>query len=80
MTDSTQVQTEGKKRPFLVPPFIFGQLQLFKEVGIKAYIKGSGKWVFIGIILFYLVRDVTLYIILPYMIINGLIGDPGPTP
>lgn len=67
-----------KKRRFLVPRYIARELASVRELGFKQYLKTRGKWVFAGIILFYLVRDTTLYIIIPYLVINGFISCPGP--
>ncbi len=78
MTEPAQVAATPKRRRFLVPPFIHNQLIQFRAVGFRAYIKGPGKWVFIFVVAFYLVRDATLYIILPYLVLTGVISCPGP--
>ena len=70
--------TDIKKRRFLVPRYIARELHSIRELGLKSYIRKRGKWVFLGIILFYLVRDTTLYIIIPYLVVNGVISCPGP--
>lgn len=67
-----------KKRRFLVPRYIARELASIREIGLKHYLKTRGKWVLAGIILFYLVRDTTLYIIIPYLVVNGFIACPRP--
>ena len=70
--------TTIKKRRFLVPRYVAQELQYIRQLGLKTYLKQRGKWVFAGIMLFYLVRDTTLYIIIPYLVVNGFIACPGP--
>jgi len=67
-----------KKPRFLVPNYIAHELQSIRERGLKSYLKKRGKWVLIGIVLFYLVRDTTLYVIIPFLVVNGIISCPGP--
>ena len=43
-----------------------------RQDGVKAFIVKKGWKVFAAFILFYLVRDVTLYIIIPYFVIRNL--------
>ncbi len=74
MNDATNI----KKPRFLVPRYFANQIASIRELGLKAYVKKRGKWVIIGIFMFYLVRDTTLYIIIPYLVVNGLISCPGP--
>ncbi len=42
-----------------------------KESGWKGLFQRYGWKLVVGFILFYLVRDVTLYIVLPYFILKG---------
>lgn len=76
MTSAEQT-SGGKRRHFLVPQFIFNQMTLYRALGFRQYIRGSGKWIFIPVVVYYLVRDVTLYIIIPYLVISGVISCPG---
>ena len=80
VTESSQLATIPKRRRFLVPPFIHNQLIEFRAVGFRAYIKGAGKWIFALVVVFYLVRDVTLYILIPYLVLNGIISCPAGSP
>ena len=73
--------TAGRRwRKFLVPRFITAEWGKLRQLGPKGYLKKRGPWFFALIVTFYLVRDSTLYIIIPYLIINGLIDCPGPAP
>lgn len=44
----------------------------FKEGGFKGLRKRYGWKVFAGIVVYYLIRDITLYIIIPYLIIDNI--------
>jgi len=46
-------------------------LQVFHEKGIKEGIKAVGLPVAIGMFLFFLIKGVVLYILLPYLIATG---------
>lgn len=59
---------------FLKPKWAIEWWTIIKNEGVKAFIKKKGWKFFIAFILFYLVRDVTLYIILPYLIINNVVS------
>jgi len=48
-----------------------GYLQVFREKGIKEGIKAVGLPVAIGMFLFFLIKGVVLYILLPYLIATG---------
>ena len=80
MTEPTQLHATPTRRRFLVPQFIHDQLTEFRAVGFRASVKGAGKWVFILVVAFYLVRDVTFYIIIPYLVVSGIISCPGGSP
>ncbi|TFH02147.1 MAG: hypothetical protein E4H13_02940 [Calditrichales bacterium] len=43
-----------------------------RQDGVKAFIVKKGWKVFAAFILFYFVRDVTLYIIIPYFVFRNL--------
>ena len=47
---------------------------IIKTEGIKAFINKKGWKFLIAFILFYLIRDVTLYIIIPYLIVDNFVG------
>jgi hypothetical protein len=59
---------------FLKPKWAVEWWSIIKNEGVKAFIKQKGWKFLVAFILFYLVRDVTLYIIIPYLIINNLIS------
>jgi hypothetical protein len=59
---------------FLKPKWAIEWWEIIKTEGVKAFIKKKGWKFLIAFILFYFVRDVTLYIIIPYLIINKVAG------
>jgi hypothetical protein len=59
---------------FLKPKWAIEWWAIIKNEGVKAFIKQKGWKFLIAFILFYLIRDVTLYIIIPYLIINNIIS------
>ena len=59
---------------FLKPQWAIDWWQIIKNEGVKSFIKQKGWKFFIALILFYLVRDVTLYIIIPYFAITKISG------
>jgi uncharacterized membrane protein YdjX (TVP38/TMEM64 family) len=59
---------------FLRPQFAIDWWTIIKNEGVKAFIKQKGWKFFIAFILFYLIRDVTLYIIIPYFAISKING------
>jgi len=59
---------------FLKPKWAIEWWSIIKEQGVKAFVRQKGWKFFIAFILFYLVRDVTLYIIIPYFAINKFAG------
>ena len=59
---------------FLKPQWAIDWWQIIKKEGVKSFIKQKGWKFFIALILFYLVRDVTLYIIIPYFAITKISG------
>ncbi|MCK4754140.1 MAG: hypothetical protein V3U02_04290 [Calditrichia bacterium] len=59
---------------FLKPKWAIEWWEIIKTEGVKAFIKKKGWKFLIAFILFYFVRDVTLYIIIPYLIVNKVAG------
>ena len=59
---------------FLKPKWAIEWWQIIKNEGVKEFIKQKGWKFFIAFILFYLIRDVTLYIIIPYFVVNKISG------
>lgn len=59
---------------FLKPRWAVEWLNLIKSKGIKEFIRIKGWKLLVAFFLFYLIRDVTLYIIIPYLVIDGVIG------
>ena len=59
---------------FLRPNWAIEWWAIIKNEGVKAFVKQKGWKLFIAFILFYLIRDVTLYIIIPYLIINNMVS------
>ncbi len=59
---------------FLKPKWAIEWWEIIKTEGVKAFIKEKGWKFLIAFILFYFVRDVTLYIIIPYLIVNKVAG------
>ena len=46
----------------------------FRQAGLRGTLKRYGWKLFAGFFLFYLVRDVTLYIVLPYLAARGVLS------
>lgn len=65
---------EEKKslRDRLVPKFIREYVKIWRAEGFKELIKQKGWKVFAIIFFYYLIRDSTLYILIPYLIAKGL--------
>jgi hypothetical protein len=59
---------------FLKPKWAIEWWVIIKNEGVKAFVQQKGWKLLIAFILFYLIRDVTLYIIIPYLIINNIIS------
>jgi hypothetical protein len=60
-------------RKILKPPLIQEWTKLLREKGIKGFIREKGWKVVIAIFAYYLVRDTTLYIIIPFLVTQGFI-------
>ncbi len=65
---------------FLVPRVIAAEVASWRELGLKGYVRKRGFRFFAAIFIFYLVRDTTLYIIIPYLVLKGVISCPGAGP
>ena len=59
---------------FLKPKWAIEWWSIIKTEGVKAFVKQKGWKFLVAFILFYLIRDVTLYIIIPYLIIDNVSG------
>jgi len=59
---------------FLKPKWAIEWWNIIKTEGVKAFIKKKGWKFLVAFILFYLIRDVTLYIIIPYLILDNTVG------
>lgn len=46
----------------------------FREAGFKGILRAYGWKLLAAFVLFYLVRDVTLYVVLPYLAARGLLS------
>jgi hypothetical protein len=69
-------QFQGRKmnlRKILKPPLIQEWTKLLREKGIKGFIREKGWKVVVLIFAYYLVRDTTLYIIIPFLVTQGFI-------
>ncbi|WII71175.1 hypothetical protein QJS83_11960 [Bdellovibrio sp. 22V] len=69
-------QAPATKPKFLdrwTPKVVREAKQVFKESGIKGVVRRYGWKIFAVFFVYYLVRDVTLYIILPWYIANKLL-------
>lgn len=61
---------------FLVPKIVDQWRLIFREGGLKLLIRKKGLKVLVAFFSFYLVRDVLLYVIIPYLAIKGIISCP----
>jgi hypothetical protein len=59
---------------FLKPKWAIEWWTIIKNEGVKAFVQKKGWKLFIAFILFYFIRDVTLYVIIPYLIINNMVS------
>jgi hypothetical protein len=60
-------------RKILKPPIIQEWTTILREKGIKGFGREKGWKVVVLIFAYYLVRDTTLYIIVPFLIAQGFI-------
>ncbi|MEC8458095.1 MAG: hypothetical protein VXY91_01630 [Bacteroidota bacterium] len=58
----------AKRRLKLTPKSLTGYLQVFREKGFKVGIKTVGLPVAIGMFLFFFIKGLVLYILIPYLI------------
>ncbi len=65
-------------RRFLVPRIIATEVATWRKLGLGGYVRKRGFRFFAAIFIYYLVRDTTLYIIIPYLVLTGAISCPGP--
>jgi hypothetical protein len=49
-------------------------IAVFRKGGFRGILRAYGWKVFAAFVLFYLIRDVTLYIVLPYLAARGLLS------
>ena len=56
------------------PDFLREATQTFRQGGFQGTLQRYGWKLFAGFFLFYLVRDVTLYIVLPYLAARGVLS------
>jgi len=59
---------------FLKPKWSVEWWHIIKEQGIRSFIKQKGWRFLVAFFLFYLIRDVTLYIIIPYFALSRIAG------
>ncbi len=74
--ESKFVESSGRRK-FLMPKFVDDAVVEIKTNGFKAFLKKKGPWFVGGVILFYLIRDTLLYIVIPFLVVNGIISCPG---
>ena len=55
-----------------LPGFVREATATFREQGLRGILRAYGWKLFAVFFVFYLVRDVTLYIVLPYLAARGL--------
>lgn len=74
--ESNFVESSGRRK-FLMPKIVADAIVELKTDGFKAFLKKKGPWFVGGIILFYFIRDTLLYVVIPFLIVNGIISCPG---
>jgi|TARA_B100000035_G_C20695182_1_gene420141 hypothetical protein len=62
---------------FLVPKIVREWRADFRKGGFKLLLKEKGWKILIAFFIFYLIRDVSLYVIIPYLAVTGFISCPG---
>ena len=58
-------------KKFFIPKWMSKYTDIYRKEGFKGLLKKGGLKLIIGFIIFYLIRDVILYILIPYMIARG---------
>jgi hypothetical protein len=61
----------AKRRFTMTPKFLQSYVSIFKEKGLKEGVKAVGFPVAFGLFMFFLIKGVVLYILLPYLIAKG---------
>ncbi|MDZ7289237.1 MAG: hypothetical protein ONB44_20005 [candidate division KSB1 bacterium] len=59
-------------RKIFKPPIIREWTTLLREKGVKGFLREKGWKIFIGIVLFYLIRDTIVYLLIPGLLAQGL--------
>jgi len=59
---------------FLKPKWAVDWWQIIREEGVRTFIKKKGWRFLVAFFLFYLIRDTTLYIIIPYFALSKITG------
>ncbi len=77
VAEEPKIVKSSGRRKFLVPSFVRAAIVEIKTTGFKAFLKKKGPWFVGGILLFYLIRDSFLYLVIPYLVVNGIISCPG---
>ena len=58
-------------KKIFIPKWMSKYTDIYRKEGFKGLLKKGGLKLIIGFIIFYLIRDVILYILIPYMIARG---------
>jgi len=58
---------------WFTPNFVKEWIKLIKAEGFKSFTRKKGWKVVGAFVLFYLVRDLILYVLVPYLIINNIV-------
>ena len=61
-------------RNFLVPKWVRKYREVYRQKGFKALIKETPLRIIILIFFFYLIRDVILYVLIPFLVAKGLLS------
>ena len=62
----------GRRRPGAFRGWLRDATATFRKEGFRGILRAYGWKLFAVFVLFYLIRDVTLYIVLPYLAARGL--------
>lgn len=65
---------KSRFKAFLVPEKVLAWKKQLREKGFRVFVRDMGWKVIVAFILFYFVRDVLLYIIIPYLIARGVLS------
>ncbi len=55
------------------PNFIKEWIKLIRTAGFKGFVREKGWKVLVVFVLFYLIRDLIIYLLIPYLIINNIV-------